>query len=530
MPIKLSRASYNWALKHLLLEGDTDLLPALPEIDAIKFSWKEVAPLLVALDIENYRWKGERRFVMPVQDLAFRSATQLDPLDSLVFAAIIRKYGHLVERLRIPVAEGRVFSHRFSPTANGRFYGKSSGWHEFWQASIELAKKPGVEAVAVTDVTDFYNQIYHHVLENQLKEAGLPEGIWNSIKGLITHLTQSVSRGVPVGPHAVHLLAEVALNPVDRSMLAHGLQFCRFVDDIHLFCKSAQAAQIAVHDLATILDNQQRLTLQRQKTRVVTAVSFIAHAEEMLKDRPLDDDEEDILNVINKYSDGNPYFTIDINEVSEADWDVVRAEKLVPLLEDYISNGEVDYGHVRWLLRRLSQIGAPGAVDFALKNIDALAPALGDVARYILRASPNYEGNWVAAGELIIGALAHPLIDHSEYMRVLLLHLLAQVPQLNHVDSVTAAYSSSSPPVRREILLAAHAAGHGAWLRERKTEFESGDPWLRRALVASSASWPGDESKHWLKKAKTRLGFLEKLMIRYAFRDRNLNVGPLVVT
>jgi hypothetical protein len=516
-------------LKHLLLEGDTDLLPPLPEVDALKFSWTAIRPLFANLDIEQYRWKGERRFVIPKESLALRSATQLDPIDSLVFAAIIRKWGSHIERIRIPVNEQRVFSHRFSPTPDGRFYGDASGWHEFWERSVELASRDGVTHVLMADVVDYYNQVFHHVLENQLDDAGLPKPIWLAIKRLVTHLTQSVSRGLPVGPHPAHLLAEVALNPIDRSIIAHGMDFCRFVDDIHIFCQSEQEAVIAAQELAGILDDQQRLALHKQKTRTMERDDFITLAQSMLNDRPLDDLEEDIMRVIAVYSGDSPYETIDFLTVTEEDLNVVRAERLEPLLGKYLSAEEVEYGHVRWLLRRLSQMGAPGAINFVLQHLDDLGPALGDVARYVMRASPNYHGDWLEGGDRIIGALNHPLIRRNEYIRLVLLHLFARVPELNHLAKLTASYGAAPGAVRREIVFAARAGHDGAWLRARKSEFEAADPWLRRAIVAAASAWPGDEGHHWIQKVKQQLTFAEKVMARWAFRDRKLNVGVFAV-
>jgi hypothetical protein len=78
--------------------------------------------------------------------------------------------------------------------------------------------------------------------------------------------------------------------------------------------------------------------------------------------------------------------------------------------------------------------------------------------------------------------------------------------------------------------LAARAAGDGAWLRERKADFEAADPWLRRAIVASASAWPGDEKEHWIRHVRRRLSFTEKLVARWAFRDHGLNVGHLTVS
>lgn len=525
MATYLPKTAYDWSLKHVLIEGDNDLLPPLQEFESIHYSWNDVLPLLAKLDIENYEWGGERRFVVPKERLSFRSATQLDPVDSLLFSAIMWKYGAKIEARRIPVADRRVFSHRFAPSPNGRFYAEEPGWHEFWRRSRDLAEEHGW--VVVADLTDYYNQIYHHVLENELKEAGLPNGIRKTLKALVTHLTQAVSRGLPVGPHGTHLLAEAALSPIDRSLLAHGLEFCRFVDDIHIFCESEEDAIIALNELATIVDQQQRLTLQRQKTRVLPADEFWQTANEMLEDRPLDEEEDEILDIIKKYSKGKLYTFVNLTDVSDEDLETFRAEKLAPLLERYLQADPVEYGNVRWLLRRLAQFGFPGALNFVIDNVDELTPALGDIAHYILRASPHYAGDWPEAGESILRALTNRVIGHSEYARLVLLHLFGRVPALNQTNRITALYAAAPPAVRREIVFAARAAGNAAWLRERKAEFESADPWLRRAIIAGASALAGDEGDIWLMKVRNRLTFLEKLMVRWAFKNRKLKIGEL---
>ena len=49
--------------------------------------------------------------------------------------------------------------------------------------------------------------------------------------------------GVPVGPHSAHLLAELVLAPFDEHMLDRELPYMRFVDDVHVACKSEDEAR-----------------------------------------------------------------------------------------------------------------------------------------------------------------------------------------------------------------------------------------------------------------------------------------------
>lgn len=156
--MKLPKSAYDWALKHLGSEGDTDLFPTPFEIGAIKQNWRKVREELARIDIENYGWKGSQRFVVPKDILAFRIATQLDPIDSLILAVIIKKYGSKIENRRIPYDNQYVFSYRFSPTDDGRFYGHESTWHNFWKTSLQKASSQECRYVVITDITDYYNQ------------------------------------------------------------------------------------------------------------------------------------------------------------------------------------------------------------------------------------------------------------------------------------------------------------------------------------------------------------------------------------
>jgi hypothetical protein len=298
--MKIPVSNYDWALRHLMSEGDTDLFPRQFEIDALRYLWSSLRDEFRNLDVTNYNWHGGRRFIVPKRMLSFRLATQLDPIDSLILAAIVRKYGPALERNRLPVSEGRVFSYRLAPDSRGRLYADSPSWHDFWRACLEKVRSPQCSHVVAVDITDFYNQIYHHTVENQLADAGIPDAIQKVLKRFLQGLTDKVSRGLPVGPHSTHILAESALDATDRSLLSHGYDFCRYVDDIHIFVKDEASAVGAVFDVARILDSQQRLTLQNEKTRIMAAQDFVALAKMMMIDRPASEKERKILKVISR--------------------------------------------------------------------------------------------------------------------------------------------------------------------------------------------------------------------------------------
>ncbi len=252
--MKLKKASYKWALRHLISEGDSDIFPRPFEIDAMRFGLQDLLQRVEKIDIEQNAWNGGRRFLIPHKTLSFRRATQLDPLDSLVLAAIVKQFGSKIEKRRIAAAEQRVFSYRFSPQTDGLLYGRNSSWRTFWEGSLEKAQREDVEAVAVVDIADFYNQINHHTLDNELHECGIEKSVRTALSHMLYALFDKQSRGLPVGPHTAHILAECSLIPIDRSLLDQGFYFVRYVDDLHFFCRSEEEAELRVEEFANILD------------------------------------------------------------------------------------------------------------------------------------------------------------------------------------------------------------------------------------------------------------------------------------
>ncbi len=514
--MKLSLDSYNWSLKHLIREHDTDLFPLPFEIEAIKNQWGLLGPEFAHLDVTNYTWRGGRRFVVPKGHLAFRLATQLDPIDSIVLSALIYEYGRILESSRLPTSDECVFSYRFAPDAEGRLYSPSQAWHDFWRTSKRKAASRPKGSVLIADISDFYNQIYHHVLERHFATAGLPESVAKVLQRYLQTLTDKGSRGVPVGPHTSHLLAECALDSLDRSLKAHGYDHCRYVDDIHIFVNDETSALSALYDVTQILDSQQRLIVQREKTQTLSSSDFQILADEMLLDRPINQREADILEVIARETSSDPYADVALTTLAPADLIKLRREVLEDLLAVYLNQSPVDYSRLAWLIRRLTQVGAPGALEIITSRIGSFGPILGPVARYIMAAVPNYDGDHVALGGALVKALDLPIIGRSPYLQMVLLDVMATIPGLNHIDQLTARYSTADTSVRRGILLTAASGKRSDWLRDRKTDFRTMDPWSKRAFIKASAALPHDENKFWLDSVRDSFRPLERVVAKHA--------------
>lgn len=121
---KLNPEALDWALEHLSLEGDGDIFPKPFEIEILKQGWPEAKEDVGKIDVSAHKWEAIRRALVPKDGLTFRRACQLQPLDALLFSALMYDIGPILEQRRRPVAEKTVFSYRFQPRA---ILGRNSG-------------------------------------------------------------------------------------------------------------------------------------------------------------------------------------------------------------------------------------------------------------------------------------------------------------------------------------------------------------------------------------------------------------------
>lgn len=490
----LRQDSLEWAIEFLTRHSDSDIFPKVLEMDAIRASASDFVSKIQGKPLTEFVPKPCRRFIVPKDDISYRQATQLYPQDSIILSALIYQYGQGIEDRRLK--PGQVFSYRFAPTLDEGLYSSKTAWNDFWTSAHRQSKSSS--AILYCDIADFYNQIYHHTVENQLASSGFPNQAVKWIVSLLESTTAGVSRGVPIGPHAIHLIAEATLIPIDNSMKVNGLQFLRYADDIIVFCKSNKAAQAALSSIATILDKQQRLMLQRHKTKVYSSSDFQALCAEMIEDRPINADEDQLLQIIRKYTGGNPYVSISYNDVKPDDWKRFAGKTVSNIINEYLSKDEVNYIRLRWFYRRLAQVGHPGALDVSIENIDKLGPCLANICTYISSIQSVQPRQWMEIGEKLLHLLEVDEIANNEFFRLSILSLFARNKHINHFSALAGKFQNSDPSARREILLAAKENEAFDWIREHKESYGQMDPWQKMAFIYCASGFPVDERKYFL--------------------------------
>jgi hypothetical protein len=484
----------NWAVDFIQNHSDGDLFPKIIEVNAISDKKEDFIKLIENKDLSQFTPGACRRFIVPKDEVSYRQATQLDPQDSIILTSIMYQYGTGIEDRRLD--NNIVFSYRFSPDINYGLYSSKNSWNDFWTSACY--KCSNFKFVLYCDIADFYNQIYHHVIDNQLINSGFPNQEVKWIINLLKSTTAGVSRGVPIGPHPVHLLAEAAMIPIDNSIKTQGLEFLRYSDDILIFCNSEKKAKAALAKVASILDKQQRLLLQRHKTKIYNSEEFGIICQNMIEDQPISDEEDKILKLIKKYSGGDPYRSITYNEISPEDWKYITEDIISKIIYKYINQVEVDYIRLRWFYRRLTQIGHPGAIEVSLNKISKLNPCFANICTYLASVQSIDEERWKYIGERLLELLKSEEVLDNEFFRLSLMSLFTRNKYINHFSKLVNQYPTSESFVKREILLAAYQNSAYDWIREQKEEYQSMDPWQKMAFIYAVSGLPKDEKKYFI--------------------------------
>lgn len=532
MPLRIQPASLDWALKHIETLGDTDIFPVPFEFQAIREWWNAnpspigpkqrvvVRDWLASLDLLNWVARTPRRCLSPKHHFGFRASTQLDPLDALIYTALVYELGDDLEAARIPAGDNIVHSYRFSPDTDGRMFDQEFGYDSFRTRAIELASSVGCEWVVVADIADFYPRLYSHPLENALAAATTKSGHLTVIKKMLSSWNHSVSYGIPVGPAASRLLAEVAINDVDAALLGESLRHVRFVDDFRIFTSSERDAYSALAFLANTLFENHGLTLQQHKTYIQPAPEFLEDnelGEAGQERRSLSDRFESILD---KLGVSGWYEPIDYDGLPKQLQAEIDALNLRDLLEEHINATDpLDPLIVRFILRRLSQLDDSSATDVVFGNMKRLYPVFKDAIGYVtamrsLDATDKHE-----LGLKLLNLIDDDVVGHLEYHRAWILATFANNADWNNSDRFIPVYNRYPDPfTRRDIMLALGRANRGEWFKARKRSIGELAHWEKRAFLAAASCLPGDEATHWYQSLAPQLDELEKIVVDWARR------------
>lgn len=516
--LQLQGDSLDWALTHVLRYGDTDVFPVPFEYDAIEHDWTNIKTSLLGTDVLQWTTRPQRILLSPKARNGFRIITQLDPLDFLVFAALIREVANDLEARRVPMAEHRVFAYRAAPQADGQLFAPDYGYRQFLETcQRKLLVDPQPRYVATTDISDFYARIYHHRLENALHTATTRSNHVRAIMRLLSGWNGTETFGIPIGGAPSRLLAETTLADVDEALLAAGIDFIRFNDDYRIFADTYERAYRSITFLAETLYRNHGLNLQPQKTEILTADQFRARFLVSPLDRELDSLHRRFEELAAELGLNDWYEPIEYDDLDDNQKEAIDSLNLEELFREELHDGEPDLPIVRFVLRRLSQLGSPSLVDEIFENLDKLHPTLPDICRYVQSLRYLDEGARSALGARMLTLLAGSVVSELPYYRMWILDLFVHSREWDNEARFFALYGAEADPAcRRNLILAMGRAHQAHWFQSQWRTLFDQPHWPRRALLAAASCMPADARRHWYRSVEPQLDLLELAVMRWA--------------
>ncbi len=223
---------------------------------------------------------GSERLLAPSGSHGFRIATKIHVFWNLYLNGLGIAIAEANEHLR----SDRAHSYRLG-TNPPVFFDKTRSWRSYKEDTLREGTLSANDCVVVqTDISSFYEHIYHHRLENAIRDIGAEDSsVPIQIDRILSKLASGRSFGLPVGGQCARILAEVLMTSIDHSLSDANILWHRFVDDYTLICPSQQEAYKALSVLSNGLADY-GLTLNRSKTTILRAKHYIDFVDAQLGD------------------------------------------------------------------------------------------------------------------------------------------------------------------------------------------------------------------------------------------------------
>ena len=210
------------------------------------------------------------RLLSPTGVSGFRISTKIHPFWNVYLNGLAISIAEKNERNRSDSAH----SYRFLNEGESIF-DRNKSWRAYKEATInDPALKNPDSYIVQTDISSFYEHIYHHRVENCIADLFKTNStVATQVDRLLSKIASGRSFGLPVGGQCSRILAELLMTSIDQLLTQSGVIWHRYVDDYTLISDSQAEAYRSLSILSNALADY-GLSLNRSKTTILKSQHY----------------------------------------------------------------------------------------------------------------------------------------------------------------------------------------------------------------------------------------------------------------
>lgn len=232
-----------------------------------KLAFSRTLDFLKQADLRQQRIGPARRCLVVRDRRSYRQVSWLDPFDTIKYLATTLMLFEKIEAKRVPRCENVVHSHRMSDDPT-KIFDRDYGYGSFRKAAGKLALESVGSWLVATDISNFFDRIGNHSLENHLLDIGCDRKYVKLVREILLFWSgDRRSFGLPVGSDGSRILSEAVLIDIDRKLIERKFRFVRYVDDFRLVAASQSQAYDQLLFITELLA-EEGLALNASKTSI----------------------------------------------------------------------------------------------------------------------------------------------------------------------------------------------------------------------------------------------------------------------
>ena len=385
--MKLTEDSIEFAKNHIMKYTDSDFFPKSIIFETLWKVWPQIKSYLLSTEISEFETRIPKIFAAPKSKGGYRIVHRLEPINAIIYTALAYMIAGKIEAARIPKDQRIACSYRIAISSDGDFFGNEKGYSNFYEKSKELSTR--YQFVLQTDITDFYNQIYVHRLQNAIETAdsSLRE-LSYEIEKFIIKLNSGSTKGIPVGPIASIVFSEALMIDIDNFISNKGFEFTRYVDDIRIFSNNQKELDKILEELTQYLYEQHRLNLSSSKTEIFEINDFLNNELNSPEEMEIQERHKYLLEVTEEMAELLDYpnfvfVNIELEDLPNEKKIRIKYKALYELLSQIINTNKFNLGLIRHILKQARHWRCRSIINLVIDNLCFFTPAIREVCLYL---------------------------------------------------------------------------------------------------------------------------------------------------